>query len=143
MSTVVVVSSEAEKKLFVCDESFRVIVTGVGYGNVYRSLCGLPRDTTIINIGFAGSNSIPIGTLCCVGEVRNFHPNVDYSEMSYRLVGDTPCFSSSDFVTRADIPYPCLFDMELYAILSMGFTNVVSFKTVSDHLNYKEFENNV
>lgn len=103
MGAVIVVSSEAEKKLFLCDRSFRVIVTGVGYGNVYRALRGLPRDTVIINIGYAGSNSIPIGTRCCVGEVRNYHPNVDFSEPCYKLIGDTPCFSCSDFVTQTDI----------------------------------------
>ena len=38
-----------------------------------------------------------------------------------------------------DIQEPVLFDMELYAIMSMGFKNVESIKIVSDNLNINQY----
>lgn len=120
-----------------------IFVTGVGYGNVIRSLADIPRDTPILNIGYAGSNSIPKGTVCFVKECRHYHPNVDYEEPIYRLDGDYICYTSDDFVLHTDIEEPVLFDMELYAILSMGFTDVTAVKIVSDNLSIEEYENEI
>ena len=53
-----------------------IIKTGVGFGNVYIALSKINRKTDILNFGYAGSNSIPIGTTCRVGTSENYHPNV-------------------------------------------------------------------
>ena len=125
-----------------------VFVTGVGYGNVIRSLADIPRDTPILNIGYAGSNSIPKGTVCFIKECRHYHPNVEYEEPTYKLGGgyvddEYICYTSDDFVLRTDIEEPVLFDMELYAILSMGFTDVTAVKIVSDNLSLEEYEDQI
>ena len=135
----IVVATEAEYKKFK-SESDDTIMTGVGYGNVYKALADLPRDTPILNIGYAGSNNIPIGTVCHIGECRNYHPNVEFNETTYHLPGDCVCYTSNDFVLHTDIKESVVFDMELYAILSMGFTNVKAIKIVSDNLSLKEYE---
>ena len=135
----IVVATETEYKKFK-SETEETIVTGVGYGNVYKALANVPRDTPIVNIGYAGSNNIPIGTACHIGECRSYHPNVKFNEDVYRLPGDCVCYTSNDFVLYTDIKESVVFDMELYAILSMGFTNVKAIKIVSDNLSLKEYE---
>lgn len=135
----IVVATEAEFKKFGSD-SEETIITGVGYGNVYKALANVPRDTPIVNIGYAGSNKLPIGTICNIGECRNYHPNVEFNEVIYQLSGNCTCYTSNDFVLQTDIEEPAVFDMELYAILSMGFTNVRAVKVVSDNLSLKEYE---
>lgn len=121
-----------------------VIKTGVGFGNVYRKLNHIKRTTPILNIGYAGSNNIPIGTICRVGESRNFHPNVEFNEPNYKLKGGTyKCYTSNDFVLSTDIKEPVLFDMELYAIMSMGFKNVESIKIVSDNLSVEQYNKEI
>lgn len=117
-----------------------IVQTGVGALNVVRKLQWYKRDTPIINFGYVGSNSIPVGTTVDVGECNLYHPNVDYIEPRYSLGGDTKCYTSSDFVLSTDITEPVVFDMELAYILAMGFQNVKSIKIVSDNLNLKEYE---
>lgn len=138
----IVVATEEEYNRF-NTKGQDIIKTGVGYGNVFKALADIPRDTPIINIGYAGSNSIPIGTECVISECRHYHPNVEYNEDTYRLNGQYVCYTSDDFVTHTDITEPAVFDMELYAILSMGFTNVTAIKIVSDNLSLQEYENEV
>lgn len=136
----IVVATEAEYKRFGSDEE-KTIITGVGYGNVFKALSDVPRDTPIVNIGYAGSNCIPKGRICVIGECRHYHPNVDYKEATYKLLGAYVCYTSDDFVTSTEITHPAVFDMELYAILSMGFTNVTAIKIISDNLSLTEYEN--
>ena len=138
----IVVATKEEKERF-GSKTDEVIMTGVGYGNVIQALADVPRDTPITNIGYAGSNTIPKGTVCAIGECRHYHPCVEYEESIYKLNGEYICYTSDDFVTHTDIEYPVIFDMELYAILSMGFTNVTAIKIVSDNLSIEEYENEV
>ncbi len=137
----IVVATEAEKAAFLLDGE-GVIVTGVGYPNVYKALADIPRDTPITNIGYAGSNSISKGTICRIGFCKHYHPNVEYEEPEYKLKGGKYiCCTSDDFVLHTDIREPVVFDMELYAILSMGFTNVTAIKIISDNLSLEEYKN--
>lgn len=116
-----------------------ILITGVGALNVIKALSNVPRETPIRNIGYAGSNLIPKGTRCKIGRVRLYHPVADFNDITYALGGDTPCFTSADFVTATNIQYPCVFDMELAFILAMGFSNVSAEKIISDNLSLKEF----
>lgn len=139
----IVVATEEEYRRFK-SYGHDIVKTGVGYGNVFKALADIPRDTPILNIGYAGSNSISIGTECVISECRHYHPNVDFDEPVYtELGGKYVCYTSDDFVTHTDITEPVVFDMELYAILSMGFTDVTAIKIVSDNLSLKEYENEV
>ena len=131
-----VVATQEELKLVNGD----AVVTGVGPLNVLKSLSDVSRDTPLFNIGYAGSNSLKIGTKVTIGYVCLYHPNVDYESPVYHLGGDIPCHTSQDFVTNADCMIPCVYDMELAYILGMGFTDVISEKIVSDNLSVKEYE---
>ena len=134
----IVIAMEEERKKFGPDEE--VLVTGVGAVNILNTLKDVPRDTPILNIGYAGSNCIPIGTRVRVGKVELYHPHYAYEEPVFRLDGDVPCYTSCDFVVETDIKEPCVFDMELAFILAMGFTNVSAEKIVSDSLSKEEFQ---
>ena len=137
----IVIAMEEEKKRFAGDEE--VLVTGVGAVNILRALRDVPRDTPIRNIGYAGSNSIPVGTEVRVGRVKLYHPHYTYDEPVFQLDGDVPCYTSCDFVTETEITEPCVFDMELAFILALGFTNVTAVKIVSDSLSTEEFEKSI
>lgn len=149
MKEVIVIATKEELKL-ISDPMFLgvpIIITGVGGTNIIKALKDLPRDTKIINIGYAGSNVIDIGTRVDVSICTTYHPNVDFIEPVYNL--DTiksdnvaPCYTSGDFVLQTDIKEPCVFDMELAYICSM-FDNVRSIKYVSDNLNLKNYYANI
>ncbi|MCQ2345353.1 MAG: hypothetical protein MJZ82_01115 [Paludibacteraceae bacterium] len=134
-----------------------VVVTGVGGVNIIRSLQQLPREATIINIGYAGSSNFEIGSWVEVTESRVNHPNCTYpepvlpltplsevlAEINYTdLLKDetmkTPIravdYTNSDFVLASDYR-DCTFDMELAFIMAFGFKRVCSIKYVSDNLS--------
>lgn len=127
-------------------DHFPILITGVGGMNVINALKDIPRDTEILNIGYAGSNKLDIGTKVSVSRVGTYHPSVDFLEhSSTNLTSITgyPCFTSTDFVTHCDIEEPCVFDMELAFICALGFKRVTSIKVVSDNLSLKQYEKNV
>ena len=140
----IVVATQEEKKIaekeFPCEF---IIVTGVGGLNVVKKLRYYSLNTKIVNFGFVGSNTLPIGTRVNIGKCRLYHTNVEYQEPEYNLGGDVPCYTSNDFVLQTDIEEPCVFDMELAYILALGFSEVKSIKIVSDNLNYKQYEETI
>ncbi len=120
-----------------------LIFTGVGAINIIRSLQHLDREAELINIGYAGSANFDLGTWVEVTEVRLNHPNVTYPEPELKIsnqqstinnVKQAPCFTSTDFVLVSDYK-DCVFDMELAFIAALGFTNLHSYKYVSDNLS--------
>lgn len=126
---------------------WQIIVTGVGALNVMKTLCNIPRDAQIINIGYAGSANYDLGSIVKVEEARLNHPNVSYPEPTLHLqsISDdyllqpakaitSICYSNTDFVLQSDYK-DCVFDMELAYIAGMGFEHVSSLKIVSDNLS--------
>lgn len=129
-----------------------LIYTGVGAINIIRSLQHLDRDAELINIGYAGSANFDLGTWVEVTEVRLNHPNVTYPEPTLEIQNSYPtrgtiisklkiqncrqaiCYTNCDFVLASDYK-DCVFDMELAFIAALGFTNLHSWKYVSDNLS--------
>lgn len=141
------VESEGEQWVMEDGNVWDIIVTGVGAINVMHTLKNLPRDATIINIGYAGSANYEIGSAVCVEEVRLNHPCVAYPEPELKLKpipGDylkspeevlhSVCYSNTDFVLQSNYT-DCVFDMELAYIAALGFENLYSLKIVSDNLS--------
>ena len=135
----IVVAMPEEVKL-VEETGEPILITGVGAINVIEALQSFPRGTPIRNVGYAGSNVIPVGTRCRIGKVASYHPNADFIDKGYILDGDVTCLTASDFVLATDIKIPCVFDMELAFILALGFQNVTSIKIVSDNLSKEGFK---
>ena len=127
-------------------ENKPILITGVGGVNVIKALKNIPKDEYIINIGYAGSNNLPIGSEILVKHCHTHHPNVDFKENSYDVLslgGDCDCYTSTDFVTNTNIEEPCVFDMELAFICALGFREIKSIKVVSDNLCIKEYRDNI
>lgn len=145
MKLIVVATDEEYKLARKRFKGKKIIKTGVGAINVIEKLRHIPRRVTIINFGYAGSNSIPIGTEVTVGESRLYHPNVIYNEKEYTLDKESiiKCFTSNDFVTETKIKKPCVFDMELAYICALGFKKVKAIKIVSDNLSLEQYEEEI
>ena len=144
---------------------YEVLITGVGALNVLRALRDVPRDTELLNIGYAGSANFEIGSRVEVTDVCLNHPNVTYPEPELRLqtcgelisaalyqsadgqarLLQARCYTNTDFVLQSDYR-DCVFDMELAFIAGMGFTRLRAIKYVSDNLSlhaYHEITNGV
>lgn len=146
----VVVATENELAIipeFLEEQANKIIITGVGGMNVCMALAMEDRNQKVVNVGYCGSNVLPVGTVCSPDEVQLYHPNVDYVEKVIELnsyVGreHVKCYTSSDFVVDTEIKEPVIFDMELAFIATMGFKDVLAIKQVSDNLSVKEYEEN-
>jgi hypothetical protein len=143
----IVIATKEELKLVeeLGYSGYPVLITGVGAINVINALKDLPEDTYIVNIGYAGSNKLEVGTQVEVGWSYTYHPSVKFEEKHYRMLNGSSrinCYTSTDFVTQTDIEEPCVFDMELAFITAM-FNNVRAFKVVSDNLSLKEYEEKI
>lgn len=147
--TVILAAEEAEYNK--CREYFpeyECILMGVGAGNVIKTCSALPEGTRVINIGYAGSNQLGIGTVTPVSEsYRLVNGHYYFTEhanpLNIRQEG-YPCYTSNDFVTESDKASPVLFDMELnyIAAFSPRLDLVLAIKVVSDNLSIDAFRNN-
>ena len=142
---IVVIASENERKLVeeLGYNNCKVIVTGMGGINVIRALKDISHDEEIINIGYAGSNHLPIGEKVVVGVSALLHELFSYDEEPSKTL-DFPkskivCYTSTDFVVKTKIKEPCVFDMELAYICAM-FNKVKSIKVISDNLDLHTYE---
>ena len=130
-----------------------IIITGVGAINVINELKNIPKNEHIINVGYAGSNNLNIGTRVAVSVVKTLHEKANFTEQSKCCHIQTknfdvdvdvvaPCYTSTDFVTKTKIKEDCVFDMELAFICSL-FDNVWAIKVVSDNLNKKQYKEKI
>lgn len=126
-----------------------IILAGVGPRNILNGLLRhqVPRDMPIVLFGFAGSNSLDIGTEVYATKSFLHHPTVPYvdepevlkrPELPGAPEMGVPCYSSADFVSFAEVDEPAIFDMEL-GFLTTVYSNVSAWRIVSDHLSLDEF----
>jgi len=168
---------ERKMKELLGGASDKIFVMGVGGMNAVRSLTAAFPDGLkgpdgepefFLNIGYVGSNTLPIGTVTTVEKAHTFHAAVDFDEEAVELTPATPddiedpgvrawveealagsellpvtCYTNTDFVTCADhIEEPCIFDMELAFAAATGL-DIRSIKIVSDNLSVEEYEDTV
>lgn len=124
---------------------YQVLITGIGGVNVVKSLKDLPKESEILNFGFAGSNKIEKGQVCVVVNCHVNTGNVEYRTPDFELDFNhekayyVDCYTSGDFVTSTKLTKPVVFDMELAYICALGFDKISSIKIVSDNLSMKEY----
>ena len=151
MNYLVVIAEKEELKLVeqLGYKDYPTLITGVGALNIIETLKDIPKDVSIINIGYAGSKNLEPGKFYAIDGVSLYHQNVKYIEPSYSLgynpwVGEveplTPvkCLTGTDFVLESDVK-GCVFDMELAYIKALGFEDVIAYKYVSDNLDLQEY----
>ena len=127
-----------------------VIITGVGGLNAINALKHVSKETGIINIGYAGSNKLKVGTVVGISKSATNHEKANFKEAERYLPISTcdklnevaPCYTSTDFVEKTNKEKACVFDMELAFICAM-FDNVRSIKVVSDTLSFEEYKTNM
>ena len=151
MKRLVVIAEKEELKLVeqLGYKDYPILITGVGALNIIEALKDIPKDVSIINIGYAGSKNLEPGKFYAIDGVSLYHQNVKYIEPSYSLGynpwtgGEEPltyvkCLTGTDFVLESDIK-GCVFDMELAYIKALGFEDVIAYKYVSDNLDLQEY----
>ena len=147
----IVILAAEEAEYYKCREVFpdiECIKTGVGAGNVIKACSDLPKGTRIINIGYAGSNNVEIGTVSPVSDsFRYTDGNYKFDDHANPLhLSDEglPCYTGNSFFTESDRTEPTLYDMELNYIASFSphLELVASVKIVSDNLSVDDYVNN-
>lgn len=149
---IVILVATTEEFLLVKEniKGYTIVQTGVGASNVIRTLSCVPLDKQkcqFINIGFAGSNTLPVGTVAEVsqtfrlldGKVEFFDPlnGLSFNDKGY------PCYTSNNFVTENTSQSPVLYDMELNYIAAFPIDLIGAVKIVSDNLDVCEYEKSV
>ena len=146
---VILAAEEAEYNR--CLELFpeiECIKTGVGAGNVIKACSNLPKGTRIINIGYAGSNNLEIGTVSLVSDTFRYtdgnYKFVDHANPLHLSGEGLPCYTGNSFFTESDKTESTLYDMELNYIASFSphLELVAAVKIVSDNLSVDEYLNN-
>lgn len=144
---VILVAEEAEERMVrqYLPEA-ECVRTGVGASNVIRTCCGIPAGTRVFNIGYAGSNSLAIGTVTAVSQtfrlMSDAYRFVDHNNPLCLGREGFPCYTSNSFVTESDRVEPTLFDMELNYMAAFPFEFAGAIKVVSDNLSVDAFQNN-
>lgn len=134
------------------NDNYKLLVTGPGVLNIIKSLSRamqlgiLTSCIDIINVGYAGSKGLRIGSVVPVKACRCFEFPVlaDIGIKNYvKLIDEgVDCYTSIDFVQNAsNIPEVALFDMELAYIAKFVYSSLHSVKIVSDNLDYVGFKN--
>ncbi|MBQ0096926.1 MAG: hypothetical protein KBS53_04665 [Bacteroidales bacterium] len=149
-SKIVILAAE-EAEYNKCREVFpeiECIKTGVGAGNVIKTCCNLPKGTRIINIGYAGSNNVEIGTVSPVSDTFRYtdgnYKFDDHANPLHLSDEGLPCYTGNSFFTESDRTEPTLYDMELNYIASFSphLELVAAVKIVSDNLSVDDYVNN-
>ena len=151
MKRLVVIAEKEELKLVeqLGYKDYPTLITGVGALNIIEGLKDIPKDVSIINIGYAGSKNLEPGKFYAIDVVSLYHQNVKYIEPSYSLGynpwvgGGEPlthvnCLTGTDFILESNLK-GCVFDMELAYIMVLGFKDVIAYKYVSDNLDLHEY----
>ena len=118
-----------------------------------KSYDAVARPDLIINIGYAGSTDLDIGTWVCISKAYNYEWDIPGEERYSMKVGNQElelvndmmaytCYTSESFVESTDITDDVVFDMELHALAVLADTYkipLVSLKKISDNLSLDEY----
>lgn len=142
-----VASPEEERLVKKYLPEYEYLVMGIGASNVIHSLCELPKGTPVVNIGFAGSTDMAIGSVCMVSTTWRLK-NEEFVFEDYRhgfqiSEEGLPCYTSNSFVTSTDMEGSILFDMELNYIAAFPLDLVGAIKIVSDNLCLEAYKHSI
>ena len=129
---------------------YRVVQTGVGASNVIHTLSQLIvtiPQAHFINVGFSGSNKLPVGTVTKVSySYRMVDENVKFQDFRngfFLEYNGYQCYTNNSFVTESTSEVPVLYDMELNYIVAFPIDLIGAVKIVSDNLDVLEYETNI
>lgn len=140
-----------------------LLISGIGKQktaiNLTKYLCKNIKPDLIVNIGYAGSTDIKIGTWVNITKSYNYEWNIpeeekysfpDYGNQELELIKNTEiqkveCYSAESFVTKTDLTGHLAFDMELHSVVVIGDMfkiPVMSLKKISDNLSLEDYYDN-
>lgn len=135
-----------------------LLIAGIGKQRTAISLTkylmqqGKPEK--IINIGYAGSTDLRIGTWVCIKRSYNYEWDIpgeekyamlDYGNQNLGLIPNIPqvdCYSAESFVTKTNLEGHIAFDMELHSIAIICDREkipLISLKKISDNLSLEKY----
>ena len=139
------------------------LISGIGKQktaiNLTKYLCKNIKPDLIVNIGYAGSTDIKIGTWVNITKSYNYEWNIpgeekysflDYGNQELEPIKNTEiqkveCYSEESFVTKTDLTGHLAFDMELHSVAVIGDMfkiPVMSLKKISDNLSLEDYYDN-
>lgn len=150
---IIILTATKEEYELACKflSEYFIIKTGVGASNVIKTLSTLSQreePTYFINVGFCGSNKLPVGTVTSVSKsYRLMDGTVEFEDYrnGYDLTHTVgyDCYTSNSFVTKSTMDKPVIYDMELNYIAAFPIDLIGSVKIVSDNLDVIEYENTI
>lgn len=131
---------------------YSLVVTGPGVSNVITSLSVaaylniLTPRTNVINIGYAGAKGLSVGQVVdirachCLDFPKKAQIGIKNCVKMSTKKAKYDCWTSFDFVEKADSFYEAVFDMELFYIARFVYGKLYSIKIISDNLDYNDFK---
>lgn len=150
------------------DELYRegnvtLVISGIGKQrtaiSLTKYLCENKKPDLVINIGYAGSTDIKVGSWVNITKSYNYEWNIpgeekysftDYGNRALELLDNTnvqrvECYSSESFVTETNLEGHIAFDMELHSVAvvcDMFDIPVMALKKISDNLSLDDYYDN-
>ena len=150
------------------DEIFRkenvtLLLSGVGKQrtaiSLTKYLCENDKPDLVINIGYAGSTDIKVGSWVNITKSYNYEWNIpgeerysfiDLGNKELTLLNNldiqkVECYSSESFVTETNLEGHIAFDMELHSIVvvcDMFNIPTMALKKISDNLSLNDYYDN-
>lgn len=139
----VVVANESEKKeakkIF---KGHKIKIIGEGFYQILVNLKSINKKTPIINFGMAGSAGYKIGQRVTIGVSKLLETNYPLNAKPFKLSNTKViCYTGNSFVLKNETKdSKCVFDMELYYIIALGYNVIKSVKVISDNLDLKQYK---
>ena len=144
-------------------ENITMLITGIGkQRTAIRTMEYLGKNNKpdlIINVGYAGSTDLKIGTWVNITKSYNYDWGIDEEKYSMPDFGNqdleileneeikkVACYSAESFVTKTDLKESISFDMELHSLaLTCDMYNIklLSLKKISDNLSLEKYYENI
>lgn len=141
-----------------------LLITGIGKQKTAISLatylCKSKKPDLIVNIGYAGSTNLQVGTWVSITKSYNYeweipgeekYSMIDFGNQNLQVVNvdkikKVECYSAESFVTSTNLEGSIAFDMELHSIAilcDMYKIPLMSLKKISDNLSLNDYYDNL
>lgn len=144
-------------------DNISLLIAGIGKQrtaiSLTKYLCENSKPDLIINIGYAGSTDIKVGSWVNITKSYNYEWEIpgeekysflDYGNKTLNRIDDdsiekVECYSSESFVTKTELKGHIAFDMELHSVVvicDMFNIPIMSLKKISDNLSIDDYYDN-
>ena len=140
-------------------KNLSLLISGIGKQrtaiSLTKYLCENKKPNLIINVGYAGSTNIKIGTWVNINKSYNYEWEIPGEEkysfidlgnqmleqINNESIEKVECYSAECFVTKTDLEGRFAFDMELHSIVTICDMYKIP-KKISDNLSLNDYYEN-